>query len=188
MAKLFNQYYTKKFDLPGRFTALNGAIQYFKLTSKVALTAAEPEDADNPTVKEAKAIAAAQGNYLRILEVLRSNGAQPIITSVDDKTLEFTLEQTWVYGERGPKQVSAHYGEIVDEATGERSGLVEDAYAGLVDGAVKDITAFFKGIKALEAKGDKIEEIVLEDKEGDDSDLFDNVEILVTAGSLNANE
>ena len=39
MTKLFNQYYTKKFELPGRFTAMNGAIQYFKINATVSFEA-----------------------------------------------------------------------------------------------------------------------------------------------------
>lgn len=188
MAKLFNQYYTKKFELPGMFTAMNGAIQYFELTTKVALTAAEPEDPENPTVEEVKAIAEAQANYLRVLEVLRANGAQPVITHVDDKTLGFTLEQTWVYGERAPIQVSAHYGEKDGD---ERSGLAdeENKYVGLADGVKEDLKAAFKNIHALEAKGDKIEEIYVEDAKGMLVDTeSDFVKIKVTAGSLNANK
>ena len=181
MAKLFNQYYTKKFELPGMFTAMNGAIQYFELTTKVALTAAEPEDPENPTVEEVKAIAEAQANYLRVLEVLRANGAQPVITHVDDKTLGFTLEQTWVYGERAPIQVSAHY---------EDGKADEDSkYAGLVDGVEKDLKVAFENVHALEAKGDKIEEIYVEDAEGMLVDTeSDFVKVKVTAGSLNANK
>ena len=182
MAKLFNQYYTKSFELPGRFTAMNGAIQYFELTTKASLTADAPADPEKPTLEEAKAIAEAQANYLRVLEVLRSRGAQPVITSVDDKTLGFTLEQTWVYGERKPMQVSEHYAPSFTQ---------EDAYTGLVAGVVADLKEAFAGVKALEAKGDKIEEIYVEDKEGEGSELVDTtsdfVEVKVTAGSLNAN-
>lgn len=185
MVKLFNEYYTKKFGLPGRFTAMNGAIQYFELTASVSFEAPAPADPEKPTVAEAKAIAAAQGNYLRVLEVLRSRGAQPVITYVDDKKLGFTLEQTWVYGERGPMQVSAHFGEKDGD---ERSGLVEDAYVGLKDGAEADIRAAFAGVKALEAKGEKLEDIVLEDKSGEDSDLLANVEVKTTIGSLVADK
>lgn len=180
MAKLFNQYYTKKFELPGMFTAMNGAIQYFELTTKVALTAAEPEDPENPTVEEAKAIAEAQANYLRVLEVLRANGAQPVITHVDDKTLGFTLEQTWVYGKRKPIQVSEHYAPSFTQ---------EDAFDGLVAGVKEDLKASFENVHALEAKGDKIEEIYVEDAEGMLVDTeSDFVKVKVTAGSLNANK
>ena len=179
MTKLFNEYYTKKFGLPGAFTAMNGAIQYFELTAKVALEAAAPADPEHPTVEEAKAIAAAQANYLRVLEVLRSRGAQPVITYVNGETLGFTLEQTWVYGERGPMQVSEHF--YVDDE-------YKTALEGLEAGAVKDITEAFTGVKALEAKGDKIEEIVVEDKEGANSELFDSVVVKTTVGSLVADK
>lgn len=156
MAELFNEYYTKKFDLPGRFTAMNGAIQYFELTASVAL------DEDTK---------ASQANYLRVLEVLRSRGAQPIITHVDGKKLGFTLEQTWVYGERGPMQVSAHYEG--GEATEEKK------LAGLTAGAVADIEDAFDGVKALKEEDGKIVDA--------DEALFASVEVKTTVGSLNAN-
>ena len=156
MAELFNEYYTKKFDLPGRFTAMNGAIQYFELTASVAL--------DENTK-------ASQANYLRVLEVLRSRGAQPIITHVDGKKLGFTLEQTWVYGERGPMQVSAHYED--GEATEEKK------LAGLTAGAVADIEDAFAGVKALKEEDGKIVDA--------DEALFASVEVKTTIGSLNAN-
>ena len=156
MAELFNEYYTKKFDLPGRFTAMNGAIQYFELTASVAL------DEDTK---------ASQANYLRVLEVLRSRGAQPIITHVDGTKLGFTLEQTWVYGERGPMQVSAHYED--GEATEEKK------LAGLTAGAIADIEDAFAGVKALKEEDGKIVDA--------DEALFASVEVKTTVGSLNAN-
>lgn len=175
MVKLFNEYYTKKFGLPGRFTAMNGAIQYFELTASVSFEAPAPADPEKPTVAEAKAIAAAQGNYLRVLEVLRSRGAQPVITYVDDKKLGFTLEQTWVYGERGAMQVSEHF----------EDGDPKKAFAGLEAGAKADIEDAFAGVKALEAKGEKLEDIVLEDS---DDALFESVEVKTTVGSLVADK
>ena len=160
--KLFNEYYTKKFDLPGRFTALNGAIQYFELTASVAL--------DEDT-------AVSQANYLRVLEVLRSRGAQPIITHVDGTKVGFTLEQTWVYGKRGALQVSDHYEDgKADE---------EKKLAGLTAGAVADIKAAFgigDGLYPVKALKEVDGEIV-----DDDKDLFAFVEVKTTAGSLNAN-
>jgi len=193
MTKLFNQYYTKKFGLPDMFTAMNGAIQYFELTTGgVSLTAADPKDPEHPTIEEALAIASAQANYLRVLEVLRSNGAQPVITYVDGEKLGFTLEQTWVYGERGPMQVSAHYGEKDGD---ERSGLAdeENKYVGLKDGAVEEIKKLFKNVPVLEATSEsgKIEDIVVAEKvESDNVVTFDSVDvsIKVTVGSLNANK
>lgn len=180
MAKLFNQYYTKKFELPGRFTAMNGAIQYFKITAKVPFVAADPADPEKPTVEEAKAIAEAQANYLRVLEVLRSRGAQPVITDVNDKTIGFTLEQTWVYGKRDALQVSEHYAPSFTQ---------EDAFDGLVAGVKKDLKEAFANVKALVAKGDKIEEIFVEDGEEALVNTEDNfIEVVVTAGSLNANK
>lgn len=188
MTKLFNEYYTKSFNLPGRFTAMNGAIQYFELTTKASLTADAPADPENPTLEEAKAIAEAQANYLRVLEVMRSRGAQPVITSVEGTKLGFTLEQTWVYGksmaEGSTGQVSDHYEDGKADEESKFNGLETET---------KDVFKdMFEGVKALEAKGDKIEEIYVEDKEGENSELVDTtgdfIEIKVTAGSLNANK
>lgn len=159
--KLFNEYYTKKFDLPGRFTALNGAIQYFELTASVAL--------DEDT-------AVSQANYLRVLEVLRSRGAQPVITHVDGNKIGFTLEQTWVYGERGVMQVSEHY----------EDGDPAKAFAGLKAGAEDDIKAAFgigDGLYPVKALKEEDGEIVDADEA-----LFEAVEVKTTAGSLNANK
>ena len=157
MAELFNEYYTKKFELPGKFTAMNGAIQYFELTASVAL--------DEDT-------AVSQANYLRVLEVLRSRGAQPIITYVEGAKLGFTLEQTWVYGARGALQVSEHSEEgKADE---------EKKLAGLTDGAVADIKAAFENVKALKEVDGEIVDA--------DEALFASVEVKTTAGSLNANK
>ena len=99
----------KLFTIPAAFTALNGAAQTFKLTvgEGVSIVTPTPADPKNPTEEELKAIATAQGNVLRILEVLRSAGAQPIITEVADTTVTFTVEQTHVYGEAGDVQVSS---------------------------------------------------------------------------------
>ena len=166
MVKLFNEYYTKKFGLPGRFTAMNGAIQYFELTASVSFEAPAPADPEKPTVEEAKAIAAAQGNYLRVLEVLRSRGAQPVITYVDGEKLGFTLEQTWVYGKRGPMQVSEHFEE----------GKPEGAVAGLEADAVADIKEAFDGIMALEeVDGELVDS---------ETPLCSDVEVKTTIGSL----
>lgn len=98
----------KQFTLPNAFTALNGCVQTFKLTSGVTLSDG------TETAKQ---------NLLRILEVLRSNGAQPIITQVNGKNLTFTLEQANVYGKRG-----------ADIQVSERN---------LKDDAVADIKALF---------------------------------------------
>lgn len=144
MAEIFNEYYTKKFELPGKFTAMNGAIQYFELTASVAL--------DEDT-------AVSQANYLRVLEVLRSRGAQPIITHVDGEKLGFTLEQTWVYGKRGAFQVSDR-------------DLKADAVA--------DIEDAFAGVKALKEEDGKIVDA--------DEALFASVEVKTTIGSLDSND
>ena len=106
----------KTYTLPGKFTALNGCVQYYTVVfTNVSLT--EGEDA--------------QANYLRALEVLRSYGAQPIITSVEDKTLRFTLEQANVYGDAAKKQPSA-------------KDLLADAKA--------QIEALFAGVMAVDGK------------------------------------
>lgn len=162
---MLQEYYTKNFELPGRFTALNGAIQYFTLTATGVDFEVAPL-ADGATEKEKKEHAlkeqAARANYLRVLEVLRSQGAQPIITSVKGPKVHFTLEQTWVYGNHEIKQVSEHYA------------------AGLKDEAEKKIESLFEKIKSFRVNDAKTEVI-----EGADFDVTATVE--ATAGSLNAN-
>ena len=97
----------KQYTIPAAFTALNGAAETYKLTAGVDL-AVEPEYDENGEMTNADAVKEAQANLLRVLEVLRSNGAQPIITKVEGKDVEFTVEQSWVWGLRGGNvQVSA---------------------------------------------------------------------------------
>ena len=94
----------KTFTIPAKFTALNGCLQYFTLTANVDLTAAEVTE--ESTVAEKMAFAVAQANLMRVLEVLRTYGGQPVITKVAGKVVEFTLEQANVYGRQGQMQVS----------------------------------------------------------------------------------
>lgn len=106
----------KLFTIPAAFTALNGAAQTFTLTAGVTLEGDE-----------------GQRNLLRVLEILRSNGAQPIITKVAGTKVTFTLEQTWVYGSRGHMQVSAK--SLEDEAIADITAIFGEAKA--VDGTTK---------------------------------------------------
>lgn len=97
----------KQYTIPAAFTALNGCAETYKLTAGVDLVV-EPEYDEDGEMTNADAVKEAQANLLRVLEVLRSNGAQPIITKVDGKEVEFTVEQSWVWGLRGGNvQVSA---------------------------------------------------------------------------------
>ena len=100
----------KTYTIPAKFTALNGTIQYYKLTAGVDLVA------------EGEGAAAAQANLLRVLEVLRTYGGQPVITKAEGKVVEFTLEQANVYGkdaEAAADKIEAIFGEAkaVDGAT-----------------------------------------------------------------------
>ena len=167
--KLFNEYYTKRFDLPGRFTAMNGAIQYFKLT--VPGVVFDYKAADD-SKEEALKAAVSQANYLRALEVLRTRGPQPIITSVEGSEIRFTVEQTWAFGDSDKKQVSEHYGK---EGSG-HEGDPKFAYEGLKEGAENDIKALFANIKWFDA-----------DLEEATKEATVEAEVVVTAGSLNAN-
>ena len=117
----------KLYTIPAGFTALNGSAQTFTLTAGVSLVA----DAD--ASDEKKAIA--QANLLRVLEVLRSNGAQPVITKVEGTDVTFTLEQSWVYGKRAPAQVQVSARKLEEEA-------------------IADIEALFKNVKDVEDKAD----------------------------------
>ena len=175
---MLQEYYTKNFELPAQFIALNGAIQYFELTSLVDLTVAPiAKDAtDAEKEKYAAEVAAAQANYLRILEILRSRGAQPVITHVAEKVLGFTLEQTWVYGESmkenaAKEQVSAH--DLVAEAE-------------------EIIPALFKGISKFKAESETVDGktvwdvVEVEAANADENLLVESVKIMRTAGSLNS--
>lgn len=108
-----NYGYGKSFHLKDGFTALNGCVQYYKLTfgKGVDLSYAAADESDAEIAKEA----ASQANYLRVLEVLRTYGGQPIITKAKENVLEFTLEQANVYGFNMPQQVSAK-GDLIDKA------------------------------------------------------------------------
>lgn len=83
----------KQYTIPAAFTAMNGAFETYVLTAGVSLEGEE-----------------GQADLLRVLEVLRSNGAQPVVTTVEGNTVKFSIEQSWAYGYRGADrraQVSA---------------------------------------------------------------------------------
>ena len=117
----------KLYTIPSAFTALNGSAQTFTLTAGVTLVA----DADASDEEKATA----QANLLRVLEVLRSNGAQPIITKVEANEVTFTLEQSWVYGKRAPAQVQVSARKLEAEA-------------------IADIEALFAGVKDVDGAAD----------------------------------
>jgi len=106
----------KTFRLKDGFTALNGCVQYYKLTfgDGIDFTYAAADDSKEEIAKEA----ASQAAFLRALEVLRTYGGQPIITKAEENVLEFTLEQANVYGkglkDGGVEQVSKK--DLIDEA------------------------------------------------------------------------
>ena len=92
----------KTYTLPNKFTALNGCAQYYTVVfTNVTI------DKTDPSLKTDAEKAKAEANLLRVLEVLRTYGGQPIITTVVNKTLKFTLEQANVYGDASKKQPSA---------------------------------------------------------------------------------
>ena len=118
----------KTYALPGKFTALNGCVQYYT----VEFTNVVVDEAD-VSANTAELKATAKANFLRALEVLRTYGGQPIITSVTSKTIKFTLEQANVYGDASKVQPSA-------------KDLIEDAKA--------KIKALFAGLKAVDGATD----------------------------------
>ena len=120
-----NYGFGKTYTIPAKFTALNGTIQYYKLTAGVDLVHVASDDSE----AELKKAADAQANLLRVLELLRTYGGQPVITKAEGKVLEFTLEQANVYGKPGPMQVS------------EKNAITD---------AVERITAIFGDIKAVD--------------------------------------
>lgn len=143
----------KQYIIPGAFTAMNGAAENYVLTAGVDLVV-EPEYDDAGEITNADAVKEAQANLLRVLEVLRSNGAQPIITKVDGKTVDFTIEQSWAYGRRGGNvQVS----ERTPKADAEKD--IEDIFGEIkaVDGETKlfDSVAFVSAIGNLVKEEDE---------------------------------
>lgn len=118
----------KTFEIPAAFTAMNGAAQTFELEAGVSL---EGE--------------AGQRDLLRVLEVLRSNGAQPIITKVEGAKVTFTVEQTWVYGKRGHMQVSAR--DLIADAKADVEEIFGETKA--VDGKTK----LFKAVEVISTMG-----------------------------------
>lgn len=92
----------KTYTLPNKFTALNGCAQYYTVIFTDVIIDKTHSSLDTDAKK-----AEAEANLLRVLEVLRTYGGQPIITTVDNKTLKFTLEQANVYGNASKKQPSA---------------------------------------------------------------------------------
>lgn len=90
----------KTYTLPNKFTALNGCVQYYTVVFTNVIIDKTQSSLDTDAKK-------AEANLLRVLEVLRTYGGQPIITTVDNKTLKFTLEQANVYGDASKKQPSA---------------------------------------------------------------------------------
>jgi hypothetical protein len=97
----------KLFTIPTAFTALNGCVQTIEVVANGDLTYKAADESEEELLKQETS----QRNLLRVLEILRSNGAQPIITSVVAKsdgektqsTVTFTVEQAHVYGTPGPK-------------------------------------------------------------------------------------
>ena len=121
----------KQYTIPAAFTALNGSAQTFTLTAGVSLVA----DADASDEEKAEA----QANLLRVLEVLRSNGAQPIITKVEGSDVTFTVEQSWVYGKRAPEQVQVSARKLEEDAIADIEAIFGDVKA--VDGETKLFSA-----------------------------------------------
>lgn len=100
----------KTYTLPNKFTALNGCAQYYTVVFTHVIID-KTQSSLNTDAKKAEA----EANLLRVLEVLRTYGGQPIITTVNNKTLKFTLEQANVYGDASNKQPSAK--DLLGDAT-----------------------------------------------------------------------
>lgn len=119
----------KTYTLPNNFTALNGCVQYYT----VIFTNVVVDKTQTTLTTDAKK-ADAEANLLRALEVLRTYGGQPIITSVDNKTIKFTLEQANVYGNASKTQPSAK------NLSNDASVQIEALFANLK--AVDGVTSF----------------------------------------------
>ena len=137
-----NYGYGKTFHLKDGFTALNGCVQYYKLTfgEGIDFTYAAADESEEEIAKEA----ASQAAFLRALEVLRTYGGQPIITKVAAHELEFTLEQANVYGKNAPQQVSAKYAE-----NGAVEGVSTEDFHFQAE-AVEKIKDLFANVKAVD--------------------------------------
>lgn len=116
----------KTYTLPNKFTALNGCAQYYTVAF-TNVTIDKTQSSLNTDAKKAEA----EANLLRVLEVLRTYGGQPIITTVDNNTLKFTLEQANVYGDASKKQPSAK--NLLENASDQIEALFANLKA--VDGS-----------------------------------------------------
>lgn len=114
----------KTYTLPNKFTALNGCAQYYTVVFTNVIIDKTQSSLDTDAKK-------AEANLLRVLEVLRTYGGQPIITTVDNKTLKFTLEQANVYGDASKKQPSAK--DLLADANAQIEALFANLKA--VDGS-----------------------------------------------------
>lgn len=114
----------KTYTLPNKFTALNGCVQYYTVVFTNVVIDKTQSSLDTDAKK-------AEANLLRVLEVLRTYGGQPIITTVDNKTLKFTLEQANVYGNASKKQPSAK--DLLTDAKAQIEALFANLKA--VDGS-----------------------------------------------------
>lgn len=135
----------KTYVLPGKFTALNGTIQHYCLTTSADLEVSF-KDPKNPTEDEVKAYEIAQANLLRVLETLRTYGGQPVITAVEGKKVHFTLEQPNVYG-KGGLAAEINGDQQVSKKVAEVKGV-----PGLIAGAKAKIAELFTNIKDVEDK------------------------------------
>lgn len=129
----------KQYTIPAAFTALNGSAQTFTLTAGVELVHVAADESEEEAAKAAEA----QANLLRVLEVLRSNGAQPIITRVEGKEVTFTVEQSWVYGKRAPEQVQVSARKLEAEA-------------------IEDIETLFKNVKDVKGETDLFDSVTVD--------------------------
>lgn len=128
----------KTYTLPNKFTALNGCAQYYTVDFTYVII-----DKTQPSLDTDAKKAEAEANLLRVLEVLRTYGGQPIITTVDNKTLKFTLEQANVYGDASKKQPSAK--DLLAEAEAQIEALFANLKA--VDGSTSLVcTATVKAV------------------------------------------
>lgn len=144
-----NYGFGKTFTIPAQFTALNGCLQYFKLTANVDLVVEPVKNEETGEIENMAEMARAQANLMRVLEVLRTYGGQPVITKVAGKVVEFTLEQANVYGKQGQMQVSEKWDNEKDKTFTEE--------------AKERIRGLFANVKAvkLDEKDDKEELVAL---------------------------
>lgn len=103
----------RRFEIPAKFTALNGSLQYYKVAVAGVNFVTE------------------QDKMLALIDALKMK-AQPVITKADGANVEFCLEQPHVWANEHAAQVKGAEGtrNMVDEAKANLKAHIEKAFPG----------------------------------------------------------